>query len=354
MRRCFRATCFGHRKKIKNHKHQPPQQPESVPVPIALKEEEIASLLQFVAQSQSHYRAENEEESDDIFHNSVENRNGNAKNKKKEEEALVPYPKDDSLIVDKENDKMKMTPDDNPKEDDRCCPGQIQMESSDSLFSLSIDSRKHDASAAETGEKEVSSRPPLKPLEENSPYEEDKENANSEAIVPYSKQAVVKQSLEDEVIALDTSHSSCSQYEEDKENVNSKAIAYSKQAVVKQSLDDDFIAVDTSLSCYSSYEEDKENVNSEAIVPYSKQAVVKKSMDEVIAVDTSLSSWLAGPFPDCTNCGSSPESEKNYGGDRQILATISQSCSKVEKVKKLHPIPARVGHSEEITAVASE
>ncbi|KAI3470691.1 hypothetical protein Pfo_027354 [Paulownia fortunei] len=193
----------------------------------------------------------------------------------------IPYPANDGhqdfLTSDKEcvavNSK-EITLDDNSQEGGigDCCP--VQEDSSESLFSLSIDSRKH-VSAAEMGDKEVSS--PLKLSDR------DNNSIGLKKIVHLLMNPVENSSFK---------------YDEDKENVNLEEkwiMPLSKEPILKQSLD--------------------------KLKPTSDQF---KPRDNEIAVDTSLSSWLVESEKSShkTSIGNSPESEKNYG-ERRILRAIT-------------------------------
>ncbi|KAL0340682.1 UNVERIFIED_CONTAM: hypothetical protein Sradi_4585000 [Sesamum radiatum] len=145
--------------------------------------------------------------------------------------------------------------------DDRCV---VQPESSESLFSLSIDSRKQ-VSASEMGaDKEVSS--PLKPIiRENN-----------------------KKSLRFAVL----------RYSEDKENVNTL-----EENLIIPSKDQ------------TSLDKSKTRCDDQLLKPTE------------IPMDTSLSSWLVGSEKSAwakTSGNSSPGSEKNYG-ERPVLGVITST-----------------------------
>lgn len=177
----------------------------------------------------------------------------------------------------------------------------IQEESSESLFSLSIDSRKQ-VYGAELGEKEVTS--PM-PKGESPPKEEPK-------LVGSNQNARVRSRLDDNVLnpvenltqwKVAKARATSPWQHEDKENVN-----------VEQDFDKN-ISPETIFKLYR--KDSKENP---------KQ---KKLVDQEIAVDTSLSSWLATPpmskgspssvgnSPSARSC--SPRSHE----DRPILGALT-------------------------------
>lgn len=149
-----------------------------------------------------------------------------------------------------------------------CCPAKEE-ESYDSLFSLSIDSRKQVSAVWEMGDKEVTG--PLKPIRNSS--------IESKKIVNL---ASFKYDDDDE---------------EDKENVkvdgNRKPMPLSKEPILKQPL-------------------------------------AKRDNNEIAVVDTSLSSWLVEHENSAqktgVSVGNSPESEKNYG-DGKILKHFCEPSS---------------------------
>lgn len=178
----------------------------------------------------------------------------------------------------------------------------IQEESSESLFSLSIDSRKQQVYGAELGEKEVTS--PM-PKGESPPKEEPK-------LVGSNQNARVRSRLDDNVLnpvenltqwKVAKARATSPWQHEDKENVN-----------VEQDFDKN-ISPETIFKLYR--KDSKENP---------KQ---KKLVDQEIAVDTSLSSWLATPpmskgspssvgnSPSARSC--SPRSHE----DRPILGALT-------------------------------
>ncbi|XP_011038484.1 PREDICTED: uncharacterized protein LOC105135344 isoform X2 [Populus euphratica] len=169
----------------------------------------------------------------------------------------------------------------------------IQEEPSESLFSISIDSRKQ-VHGAELGEKEVSS--PM-PKGESPPKEEPKlEGSNQDALVMSRFDDPVLNPVENLIQWKEAKARATSPWQhEDKENVN-----------VEQDFD--------------------KNISPETIFKLYKQ---KKLVDQEIAVDTSLSSWLATPpmskgspnsvgnTPSARSC--SPRSHE----DRPILGALT-------------------------------
>ncbi|KAB5529492.1 hypothetical protein DKX38_019573 [Salix brachista] len=177
----------------------------------------------------------------------------------------------------------------------------IKEESSESLFSLSIDSRKH-VYGAELGEKEVTS--PM-PKGESPPKEEPKlvgSNQNARVMsrfddpVPNPVENLTQWKVAKARATSPLPH-------DDKENVN-----------VEQDFDKN-ISPETIFKLYK--KDSKENP---------KQ---KKLVDQEIAVDTSLSSWLATqPMSKCStnSVGNSP-SVRSYSPrsheDRPILGALT-------------------------------
>ncbi|KAL0452107.1 UNVERIFIED_CONTAM: hypothetical protein Slati_1188800 [Sesamum latifolium] len=307
--RCFTA-CFDpkkHKKLIKKLPNQclSPRDEllhEAVEISAAgtesQKEEGIVSSTKFVSESE----AKNEEqmngsrgkESDNSnvdtadTDNSVENEKGTVESilgkdrndgSASNSSILTPHHDHQDLSVSKEEcvavNSREISLDNTSREggiDDRCV---LQPESSESLFSLSIDSRKQ-VSASEMGaDKEVSS--PLKPS--------DRENS---AIG--SKKGV---------------RFTVFRYSEDKENVNTLDEKWIMPSKDQTSLDKSKTRCD----------DDQLKANE-------------------ISMDTSLSSWLVGPeksaWAKTSSSSSSPGSEKNYG-ERQVLGVITPT----KEVKQL-------------------